>query len=69
MSALALVERKIEGANRTALAVEVGVTRGFVSLVLSGKREPSLPVAARLSEALGIRLDEFYRVWSERKAA
>lgn len=66
---LALVESRVDNANRTHVAREVGVTREFVSLVLSGKREPSLPVAARIADVLDIELGQFYKVWESRKAA
>jgi transcriptional regulator with XRE-family HTH domain len=67
---LALVQSKVDAANRTHVAREVGVTREHVSQILSGKKEPSFPVAAKLAKGLGITLDEFYRCWvSVREAA
>jgi len=55
-----LVERKVGKVNRTVLARELGVTRTHVSLVLSGGKMPSLPVAARMAEKMGITLDQFW---------
>lgn len=67
---LALVQDKVAAANRTHVAREVGLTRNYVSLVLSGKREPSFLIAAKLARGLGITLDELYKCWtSVREAA
>jgi len=62
----AVVERKIEGANRTVLAGELGLSRGYVSQVLAGKREPGLGVAKRLAGKLGVTVDAFAE-WLEKK--
>lgn len=43
------------------LAREVGVNRSHVSLILAGKRMPSLPVAGKLAKAMGVSLDELHR--------
>jgi transcriptional regulator with XRE-family HTH domain len=67
---LALVQSKVAAVNRTHVAREVGLTRNYVSLVLSGKKEPSFPVAKKLAEEIGITLDELFQCWSSvRKAA
>jgi transcriptional regulator with XRE-family HTH domain len=42
------------------LAREIGVNRSHVSLILNGKRMPSLPVAGKLAKAMGVSLDELH---------
>lgn len=42
------------------LAREIGVNRSHVSLILNGKRLPSLPVAGKLAKAMGVSLDELH---------
>lgn len=69
MSSLALVQSKIDSLNRTHVARGVGVTREHVSQILSGKKEPSFPVAAKLAREIGISLDDLYRCWVLKKAA
>lgn len=65
-----MVQSKVDRANRTHVAREVGVTREHVSQILSGKKEPSFPVAAKLAKSVGITMDELYRAWlSHREAA
>jgi transcriptional regulator with XRE-family HTH domain len=44
----------------TYLAARVGVDKSHMSLILAGKRTPSLPVAAKLAKELGISIDELY---------
>ncbi len=41
------------------LANEVGVSVSMVSRIFSGQREPSLSVAHRLAQAMGMSLDAF----------
>jgi len=54
------VDRKVEAANRSRLAREMGCDRTHVSKVLSGQYMPSLPLAANLARRLGVSLDDFY---------
>lgn len=54
------IERKIADVNRTEMARELALGKSHVSLILSGKRMPSLPVAAKVAEKLGVSLDELY---------
>lgn len=54
------VERKIDAANRSQLARELGVTRSHVSLVLSGRSVPSIAVAAGIAKKIGVSLDELW---------
>jgi len=56
----AVLERKVGKVNRTLLAKELGVNRSHVSQVLSGRSMPSLPVAARMADKMGITLDQFW---------
>lgn len=68
---LALVQssEKIAAANRTHVAQQVGLSRNHVSLVLSGRKEPSFGTAAKLAKELGITLDQFYECWSRVREA
>lgn len=54
------VERKIEAANRSQLARDLGVNRSHVSQVLSGKSVPSLAVAAGMAKRIGVSLDQLW---------
>jgi transcriptional regulator with XRE-family HTH domain len=54
------VERKIDAANRSQLARELGVRREHVSQVLSGRSVPSLAVAAGIAKGIGVSLDELW---------
>lgn len=53
----------------TDLAQKVGVGHSHMSLIMSGKRMPSLEVAKRIATQMGVSLDEFYDRLSERVAA
>src|SRR5213593_4383206 len=44
--------------NLRELCKEVGISHSHLSLVLLGRRNPSLKVARRLAEVLGISLDD-----------
>src|SRR5436309_2951807 len=48
--------------NLRELCKEVGISHSHLSLVLLGRRNPSLKVARRLAEVLGISLDELDRL-------
>ena len=65
----ATTDYKLSTANRTKVAAKVGVTREHISQILSGRKEPSLPVAAKLAKETGVSLDEFYRFWAGMRAA
>jgi transcriptional regulator with XRE-family HTH domain len=52
------VDRKVERANRSQLARELGVTRNHVSQVLNGRGTPSLKLAGGIARGLGVSLDE-----------
>lgn len=53
-------KQETEDKSISALARAAGVDRSHVSLILSGKRTPSLPVAYRLSRTMGITMEELY---------
>lgn len=68
MDTTSLVERRISEVSCTDLARELDLGKSHVSLILNGKRLPSLPVAAGLAKALGVSLDDLHgylvrRVW------
>lgn len=46
--------------NRSELARELNLDRSHVSLVLNGKRMPSLGVAAGMAKRMGVTLDELH---------
>jgi transcriptional regulator with XRE-family HTH domain len=39
------------------MAVEVGISRGYISRIYAGKQNPSVPVLVRMAKALGISTD------------
>ncbi|WP_428516319.1 helix-turn-helix transcriptional regulator [Roseovarius sp.] len=45
---------------QAALADAIGVSRGFVSEIASGKKEPSLTTLRKIAETLGVPLSEIY---------
>ena len=47
--------------SQAALAAELGVSAAPVALILSGRRNPSLPLAKRLQAITGIPATEFTR--------
>lgn len=53
------VGQLVEDVNRTHLARQLGLTRVYVSQVLSGKKSPSLSVTVAIAEKLGVTLDDF----------
>lgn len=56
---LAVVERKVDAANRTELAKALGLSRTYVSQVLSGQRDPALSVARRVAKEIGLTVEAF----------
>ena len=53
--------RKLRGLTLDQLASEIGCTKGYLSIVETGKRLPSQPLLRRLEEALGIEADALQR--------
>lgn len=60
MQEVTQVGKKIDAANRSQLARELGLTRPHVSQVLSGRSVPSLVVAAGIAKRVGVTLDELW---------
>ena len=42
------------------VADSLGISRGHMSMILNGKRMPSLPLARKIAQALGVSTDELY---------
>lgn len=53
----------------TALAEKTGISKSHASLVLRGKRQPSITVCQRMAKALGVSVDEFLRQTSQKRVA
>ena len=43
--------------SQASLARELGISRGYLSLILSGQRTPSRDLAARIARACGIAIE------------
>ena len=52
------IERRLDSANRSGLARELGLTRSYVSQVLNGQRDPGLRVAKKVADRLGLTIDQ-----------
>ena len=52
------VWREYRGFTLENVAEAAGVTRGYVSMIESGKRQPSRAIQARIAWTLGVRPDE-----------
>jgi len=52
------VWREYRGLTLENVAAAAGVTRGYVSMIESGKRQPSRPIQARIARALDVLKDE-----------
>lgn len=50
---------RVAGLTDQALAEQVGVSRPYIARIRSGKRQPSLDVAVRLSVATGLPAEAF----------
>ena len=57
--ATATVEKRVGEVNRTHLARELGLTRNYVSLILSRKRAPSFGVAVEMARKMRVGLEDF----------
>ena len=42
------------------VAEKAGISREYYTQIETGERVPSLPVASKISEALGLSLDDFF---------
>lgn len=47
------------GKSQNDLAREIGITPAYFSMILSGDRRPSLPIAIKLEQFTGIPAEEF----------
>lgn len=54
-------QRQARGWSHETLAEKSGVTRPAISHIESGRRKPSLFMALKLSDALGMKLSEIVR--------
>lgn len=55
------------GLSQKQLAQACGIEQPHISRYESGKHEPSISVAAMLSNALGVNLDQFFDAWNNSK--
>ena len=53
--------RTEKGLSQVDIARELGVSRGFVSNIESGKRNPTLSTLTRLATALGVSTNELLK--------
>lgn len=49
---------KAQGLSQTETAARAGIRQGTLSMLLAGKRRPTLAVALRVADALGIETGE-----------
>jgi transcriptional regulator with XRE-family HTH domain len=52
------MEKKFQNLKLEPIAKRVGVSPSHVHYILTGKRNPTLPVAKRLASAIGVTLDQ-----------
>ncbi len=50
--------RERHGQSQDSVAAAAGISQGYLSQLETDEREPTLSIAARLAQALGITLDE-----------
>lgn len=53
--------RTEKGFSQTDIAKSLGVSRGFVSNIENGKRNPTLSTITRLASAVGVTTDELLK--------
>lgn len=58
-----------QGRSQDWLAQQLGISRGMLSLILNGKRTPSLRVAVGLQARTGINAANFLHLRGKRRAA
>ena len=49
-----------KGLTQEMLALRAGVTRGYISLVESGKKEPTISTLYKIADVLGVGVNEFF---------
>jgi len=54
------------GLTQAAFSKKIGVTQGYVSQLLMGKRSVSAPTAKAITESLGCTFDDVFEVAKER---
>lgn len=52
--------RLAKGWTQEMLAMRAGVTRGFISLLESGKKKPAVSTLSKIADALGIGVGDFF---------
>jgi molybdate-binding protein/DNA-binding XRE family transcriptional regulator len=62
MEVLLRAARQRAGLSQGELATRVGVSRQAISAVETGRAAPTMPVALRCAQALGVRADELFRL-------
>jgi putative transcriptional regulator len=54
------VLRAEKGMSQAELAAQVGVSRNSINAVENGKFDPSLPLAFRIADAFGLKIEEVF---------
>jgi transcriptional regulator with XRE-family HTH domain len=49
-----------KGLTQEMLALRIGVTRGYISLLESGKKEPTISTLYKIADVLGVEVSEFF---------
>lgn len=62
MEVLLRAARQRAGLSQGELAARVGVSRQAISAIETGRAAPTMPVALRCAQALGVRADELFRL-------
>jgi len=62
MEVLLRAARQRVGLSQGELASQVGVSRQAISAIETGRAAPTMPVALRCAQALGVRADELFRL-------
>jgi molybdate-binding protein/DNA-binding XRE family transcriptional regulator len=62
MEVLLKAARQRAGLSQGELAARVGVSRQAISAIETGRAAPTMPVALRCAQALGVRADELFRL-------
>lgn len=61
------VQERLRHTSFQAIARRAGIDASYVSHIVAGNRTPSLPVARRISTALGVSLDDLVEFLDSRK--
>ena len=60
--------RKSKSISQEKLAEKTGLDRTFISLIETGKRNPTLTSICKLSQGLGIKVSELLKLYEEKLA-